>query len=309
MAMSTIDPIKDQEGLRQYLRKEKPNPSVDAFVFHHCYRPNQAQYNGRSTVLGVKQFHMQSRELIASLADGARGEVVMLAKEFIEGFGFDGLANDLMDELQYDVLGDGERGFADIAANLYATPESAVKWYTARPLSTRNGAHAYISKEWKDVPQHARRLCGSDRQYFNERGFGLEMIADFTSEPYKNMPQVLRNGILAAVTVLDFYDLPTSNVIVHSDVAYKNCPAIGREFLMKEIEKVRKGKVDVDEYAKPSVDWAKQNGIMSGYNDQEFGGQDPIKRQDACIVFKRVFDKLSARIATLESVVKEMKKS
>ena len=118
--------------------------------------------------------------------------------------------------------------------------------------------------------------------------FGLEMIADFTSEPYKTMPQVLKNGLVAVATVLDFYDLPTKNVIVHSDVAYKSCPNIPREFLMQEIDKIRKGEVDVSEYAKADVEWAKKNGIMSGYNAQEFGGQDPIKRQDVAIVSHRV---------------------
>jgi hypothetical protein len=309
MAMSTIDPIQTQEGLQRYLSSQKPYSGIDAFTIHHCYRPNQAQYRGRSTVMGVKSFHMQSRALqLMQQEHGAGLEIRALAETIIAEMGFDPRQHDLVGELQYDDSYDGERGMSDIAAHLYATPEERVKWYTARPLSTKNGAHAYVEKKWADVPAHARRLCGNNRQWFNYRSFGLEMIADFTSEPYKTMPQVLKNGLVAVATVLDFYDLPTKNVIVHSDVAYKSCPNIPREFLMQEIDKIRKGEVDVSEYAKADVEWAKKNGIMSGYNAQEFGGQDPIKRQDVAIVSHRVvnymmerYEELEARVARLEA--------
>lgn len=300
MAQSTIDPVQSQQDLIDYLDTQSPNPSVEAFVFHHCYRPNQAQYRGRSTILGVKRFHMQSRGLLSSSS---------VEEEFIREFGFNPMQNDLLPELQWDELPEGERGYRDIAAHLYATPEGEVKWYTARPLSTRNGAHAYVSRSWSSVPRHARRLCGRDRQYFNEKGFGLEMVADFTSESWKTMPQVLRNGILSAATVLDYFDLPTENIIVHNDVANKPCPSVPREFLMSEVDKVRGGDVDVDEYAQPAVDWAKGKGYMSGYSADEFGGRDPIRRQDVPIVMRRMYDDLVGEIEDLKTEVERLKSS
>jgi hypothetical protein len=251
---------------------------------------------------------MQSREFMMALDNSnAWDEDSRLHDDFVREFGFAPYENDLIDELQYDELTEGERGYHDIAAHLYATPEGEVKWYTARPLSTRNGAHAYVSRSWGSVPSHARRLCGRDRQYFNEKGFGLEMVADFTSEPWKTMPQVLKNGILAAATVLDYYDLPTKNVIVHNDVANKPCPSVPREFLMSEVDKVRGGDVDVDEYAQPAVGWAKQNGYMSGYSADKFGGRDPIRRQDVPIVLKRMHDDLMGEIEDLKAEIERLK--
>jgi len=46
--------------------------------------------------------------------------------------------------------------------------------------------------------------------------------------------------------------------------------------------------VDVDDYAKNYVDWARTMGLMVGYPDGSFGGRQPVSRQDLAIVIARL---------------------
>jgi len=52
---SSIDPIYTKEEVEEWLSVSKP---VEAITLHHTYSPNSSQYNGRSTILAIQNYHM-----------------------------------------------------------------------------------------------------------------------------------------------------------------------------------------------------------------------------------------------------------
>ncbi len=51
-------------------------------------------------------------------------------------------------------------------------------------------------------------------------------------------------------------------------------------------------KVDVDSWAKPSVERMQAAGIMVGRTDGTFGGREPITRQEVAVVAERLLRRL-----------------
>lgn len=53
------------------------------------------------------------------------------------------------------------------------------------------------------------------------------------------------------------------------------------------------------------IDWAKDNGILMGYGNGEYGLQDTITREQMAVIFKRYFDKMELDITDYKTVTKK----
>ncbi|MFO7945211.1 MAG: peptidoglycan recognition family protein [Armatimonadota bacterium] len=127
------------------------------------------------------------------------------------------------------------RGWRDIGANAYAAPDGRI--FNARPLSYSNYAHAYISKDWDDVPEDLRRLAHPDRNFLNHCGFGIETIGDFDARGIDPVPPALAAALDLAAAVHRQYELPPERLFFHRDAAYKTCPGrnIDRDWARRQI--------------------------------------------------------------------------
>ena len=114
-----------------------------------------------------------------------------------------------------------DRGFSDIAANAYAAPDGII--YNARPLSSKNYAHAYVSRHWGQVPADLRILCDGDELWLNKHAFGIETVGNFDNEdPTKS--KAMNTALEVLALVHQRYNLPSTRMFFHRHVADKSCP-------------------------------------------------------------------------------------
>lgn len=248
-SVSTIDPISTVDGINSWL--DSGNRDVRAIVIHHTYSPNSSQYKGRSTILGIKNYHMSHE-------------------------------------------------FQDIAANFYTTPTESDELigFTARPLSTKNSAHAYISKNWDDVPGDLRTLANGNRQFLNYYSIGVETIANMDQEDPETSKS-MRNSIILMAAICNFYDLGVDKIWPHRAVEFKSCPGtkVSMDWIKQEVEKEMANDngncadLPADAYALEALAWGKANGLMVGDSEGNLMSQCPMKRQDFMVILKRYFDK------------------
>ncbi len=127
------------------------------------------------------------------------------------------------------------RGWRDIGANAYVAPDRKI--FNARPLSYSNYAHAYISRQWGDVPPDLRQIAYPDRNFLNHHGFGIETIGDFDCRDVDPVPPALATALDVAAAVHRLYDLPAERLFFHRDAAYKTCPGrnIERDWARRQL--------------------------------------------------------------------------
>lgn len=230
-----------------WLRSQTPgHGSVRATMLHHTWSPTAAQYKGRSTIVGIRSYHMETR------------------------------------------------GWSDIGANAYATPQGTV--VTGRPLSASNWSHALVSRARPEA--EAAALAGSNKLWFNHYAFGLETVANFDSEPIDRGPSgVSYETALRVLTVVHtVYKLPASRLFFHRDVADKSCPGrqLDRATVRAELDRRLRGAImaDIDKWAVAYVERAIEEGLMSRNADGKFRGRDPLTRQEGAVTLVRLLDKV-----------------
>jgi len=241
---SSIDQLVNEAAVRNFCKNSK---TIRAITLHHTYSPNASQYKGRSTILGIKKYHMQSV------------------------------------------------GASDIMANFYTSPVDNYIGWTGRSLSVKNGAHAHISKPWNSVPSDLKTRANGNTQYLNYYSVGIETIGNLDSENPKNS-KAMKNSIKLMAILCDIYKLDIEkDLYFHRDVAYKSCPGnlVTKEWVKQEVKKqmANENKPDVSSWAIEAVNWAKKEGIITGYTNGKFGGTDPVTREQLAVILKRFHDK------------------
>jgi len=113
---------------------------------------------------------------------------------------------------RYDTQQRPER-MRDIAADFYIGPDGLI--WVGRPLSDRQGAHAYITRD--PIPSWAN----GDRQWLNRHAVGIEHVGDFDGPDRVTEPQ--RQASLALVRALQRRFGPL-RLTFHREAAYKTCP-------------------------------------------------------------------------------------
>jgi hypothetical protein len=118
------------------------------------------------------------------------------------------------------------KGWSDIAAQGYACPDGTV--FTARPLDVANYCHAYIVRN-KPLGNLANYWHG-DRQYLNctAPAFGLETVANFTSEnpwvPGSLAAKSLECALRVLTVVHRTFNIPAEKCFFHRQAEAKDCP-------------------------------------------------------------------------------------
>ena len=51
-----------------------------------------------------------------------------------------------------------------------------------------------------------------------------------------------------------------------------------------------------DAWYAPYVAWATENGIVTGYGDGRFGPEDPVSREQMCVLMQRLLDTLGVEL-------------
>lgn len=127
------------------------------------------------------------------------------------------------------------RGWNDIGANAYAAPDRRV--YNGRPLSWSNYAHAYIKRDWSEIPDGLRLLANGDRNFLNCHGFGLETVGNFNEEDPTTSPAV-GTALDVLAMVHGMWSIPIERMYFHRDVAYKSCPGelVSRSWARGELQ-------------------------------------------------------------------------
>ena len=139
-------------------------------------------------------------------------------------------------------------GVSDVMANLYISPAGTI--WTARPLSWKNWAHAYVNQgetsamrahkiayNWDQIEPEAREIAYPDRQFFNHYSIGIEMVADFDSESVTPVPTVLSTALDLIAIICARWNLGSEHVFFHRDVSAKSCPGkqLRREWIREEV--------------------------------------------------------------------------
>lgn len=184
-------------------------------------------------------------------------------------------------------------GWSEIAANGYATNEEDILMYSARPLTYRNGAHAYIDKPWSQIPADLKNRANGNRQYLNTYGYGIETFGAFDTMDPKTST-AMEHAIQMIVVLCDFYNLnPEKDIYFHRDVAAKSCPGnlVTKEYIISEVKKEMGNEncenLPAKNYQKEALQWAKDTGLLVGDNEGNQMPQCNITRGDMMVVLKR----------------------
>ena len=248
---STIDKLTTFDDVKNFCRNSK---RIECITLHHTWRPTSSQYNGRSTVLGIKRYHIQN-----------------------------------------------VAGVTDIMANFYTSPVDDYIGWTARPLNITNGAHAYINKDWNQVPAGLRQRAGGNKQYLNYRSVGIETIGNFDSEnPATN--KSMKNSLRLMAMLCEIYSLdPEKDIYFHRDVTWKTCPGsrVTKTWITEEVKKQMSNNEDCKDlpaspWAEDSLEWAKETGLIIGDSDGNQYPKCPITTERLAVILKRFHDMMKS---------------
>jgi hypothetical protein len=250
-ATSSINKLVNKDDILDFCSNSK---KIEAITLHHTWSPDSSQYRGRSTILGIKRYHIQNV------------------------------------------------GAKDIMANFYTSPVDDYIGWTARPLNIKNGAHAYISKNWNQVPADLKKRASGNKQFLNYKSIGIETVANMDAEnPATN--KSMRNSIKLIAILCEIYNLDIDkDLYFHRDAASKSCPGnlVTKSFVQSEVKKEMGNGEDCNEidckdktahnYAKPALEWAVENGLIKGDANGNLMPRCPITREDFIVILKRYDD-------------------
>jgi hypothetical protein len=165
------------------------------------------------------------------------------------------------------------RGWSDNGYHVMFAPNGDL--WLCRPLA-RSGAHTLNR---------------------NARTIGVSFIANFDAEDpatYGGMAV----GVAAVAALCKRWSLPTSAIRFHREFADKSCPGTRMDLakFRAHVQAAMQGGTpmpvpDVDPWAEPYVERAKEEGLMVGGTDGKFRGREPLTRQEAAVVFIRLLDR------------------
>ncbi len=193
-----------------------------------------------------------------------------------------------------------KNGFSDIAANFYTAPVDDYIGWTARPLSTTNGAHAYINKPFSSLPFGLRNRANGNKQYLNYKSVGIETIGNFDSENPKTSKS-MRNSIKLMAMLCEIYKLdPNKDIFTHNMVEYKSCPGskVDLNWIKSEVKKEMNGNNEEDckdlpakPYQEEALKFCVDNGILTGDSEGNLMSQCNLTRGDMAVMLFRFYNK------------------
>lgn len=175
----------------------------------------------------------------------------------------------------------GVRGWRDIGYHIGVAPDKTI--WLLRPISM-TGAHSLGRYQGRRV---------------NDCSIGVAMIGNFDVEdPELCLPTALR--VLAVIHRV--FGLPASRLHFHREFQNKTCPGTKislagtrkclAAILAGEADEPPYHKPDVSDWAKPYVEQAKELGVLGGYPDGSFRGNQPLTREEAAVALVRLYEKL-----------------
>ena len=125
----------------------------------------------------------------------------------------------------------------------------------------------------------------------NTNSISIELCDTQKDRAYWASGRTLANAVALCVELMAKYDIPPENVVRHFDVTGKLCPAYYVEPDAWAGFKARVEKRAADNipapYAKEAVQWARENGVMTGDSSGDLMLSQPLTRQQFAAMLYR----------------------
>lgn len=201
--------------------------------------------------------------------------------------------------------------------------------------SEYRGASAHYFVDENEIVQvvedaHTAWHCGTSGTYYsscrNSCSIGIEMCSRYADGAYYFKDEVVEKTIELTQYLMNLYNIPKENIIMHYDVTRKTCPApfvnnaIQWEDFKSQLDEIEVNKTttqgddemitqeqwdnfyanhmadlmdnDSSDWSKEARAWAVEKGIVQGTSTAEFNGQweKPLTREEMVVMMFRFYD-------------------
>lgn len=151
------------------------------------------------------------------------------------------------------------------------------------------GYHFLIGPDGKVYPGRPLKMPGAHALGYNTTAIGIAAIGDFNKH---EMPAVQRQVLIQhGRELLVNFGIPPGKVLYHGDVAATLCP--GKFFPdVKGALLVPFRDVPANHWAREAVTVARDAGILGGYPDGTFRGNESLTRYEVAAVIAKIMERL-----------------
>ena len=150
------------------------------------------------------------------------------------------------------------------------------------------GYHFLVDDKGRVHPGRPLKMQGAHAPGYNTKGIGVTAIGDFDAG---EMPEAQRLALVEHVRELMVNcGISPANVLYHGDVNATRCP--GRYFpdIKNALDTPFKD-VPANHWARDAVSQVKSMGILGGYPDGTFRGDQPPTRYELAVVIAKLLNK------------------
>ncbi|MEW5952620.1 MAG: N-acetylmuramoyl-L-alanine amidase [Bacillota bacterium] len=160
----------------------------------------------------------------------------------------------------------------------------------------------HLARGWRDIGYHylvdytggvhagrPPNEPGAHAQGWNSKAIGVATIGDISEYP---MGEDQRGALVQLVRhLMDEHGIPAANVLYHRDVGATSCP--GRFFPdIKAAVGAPFKDVPPDHWAAAAVESASEAGLLGGYPDGTFRGDEPVTRYELAAFAAKLWERV-----------------
>jgi N-acetyl-anhydromuramyl-L-alanine amidase AmpD len=185
------------------------------------------------------------------------------------------------------------------AEAIHASVQDIHRWHLQRGWAGI-GYHYYVRKDGNIYRGRPRDVIGAHVKGHNYNSIGVCAEGDYMKE---TMPEAQKCSIIALVKeLIQIY--PNTKIVGHRDLMATACPGVKYPF-QEIVQKVYKKEAQVvgklfkdvpdDHWAIEDIEWAKNLGLVKGYDDGTFGLGKNITREELVVVLHRLYKLLGGK--------------
>jgi len=231
---------------------------------HHCWIPNAPTYSGRSTMIGVRDAHLER------------------------------VAHDILCHVY--TTPDGTVWPARPPTTWNCGCQAPTKKWGDLPLSLRRLINATRGDlRWDRWPN----AYGFSVETIGQFDWPTDEMP-WSEDPTTSIAMQTSLDVLAIAHRL--WQIPVEYCFFHRDVSHKTCPGnrVSRQWvhdqLRRRLAMATETRPDVSEWAQPSVQRVKRLGLMSGFPDGTFRGGEPLTREQAAVLVDRLLNLIASEV-------------
>lgn len=138
----------------------------------------------------------------------------------------------------------------------------------------------------------------------NENSISIELCCRYAAGQYAFSPKTVRNAARLTRLLMTRYKVPMEHVLRHYDVVSKICPApwveheeqwtAFRNMVEEELDVTKQELLSLEgtgdhpsDWAREAAQWGKDEGLIAGDANGNFGWQQPVTREALAVILQR----------------------